>query len=67
MKLEGRTEGYRSPRGDYKSESERNEETEKETEKETERAVRDEKVKKIAKMMDDTTRQQNEEAAAFSK
>ena len=34
MKLEGRTEGYRSPRGDYKSESERNEKTEKETEKE---------------------------------
>ena len=30
MKLEGRTEGYRSPRGDYKSESERNEKTEKE-------------------------------------
>ena len=34
MKLEGRTEGYRPPRGDYKSESERNEETEKETGKE---------------------------------
>ena len=34
LKLEGRTEGYRSPRGDYKSESERNEKTEKETEKE---------------------------------
>ena len=29
MKLEGRTEGHRSPRGDYKSESERNEKTEK--------------------------------------
>ena len=43
MKLEGRTEGYRSPRGDYKSESERNEETEKEkgNENENEREERE--------------------------
>lgn len=45
MKLEGRTEGYRSPRGDYKSErSEENEWDRMETENETENETKNERL-----------------------